>query len=387
MGLSSTKPSNLPTLKSARIPFLDVFEYSDSSVKPLPSTSICQNETHRKVISDVHLKSKRDRPYEVEFYPRPLKSQAGTPQGSTRPDDEAKAFERQEWEMGKRDGLNHFAPYLTKLIETIPTEDLRSAELTWYNDHTGLKADLEWWNLNPRDRSKSGWKGTNNPFSDRVDTVDLSQGDISIPFDIGNLNLDDPQEMIDFSQRSHRQQLDADRSLLFNSRLTSENASGTEKQGYDYVIRQELTDWTDFLGIDKRTKLPGRYHLSIIRSLLSSEAEERRQWIKDNIKHSASSPINRYTHQDDEISYVKGMTNDEFLMNISTNKNAMDVVKNCNELINVLPFHDEFEQSWMTLTCSYMGEGKPWIRIRQLENNNETEPYSRLNGVEIVYND
>ncbi|WVQ62438.1 uncharacterized protein L199_000578 [Kwoniella botswanensis] len=87
------------------------------------------------------------------------------------------------------------------------------------------------------------------------------------------------------------------------------------------------------------------------------------------------------------MSYVKGMTNDEFLMNISKNKNAMDVIKKCNELINVLPIHDEFEQSWMTLTCSYVGGGKPWIRLRQLENNNETEPYSRLNGVEIVYND
>ncbi|OCF59406.1 hypothetical protein L486_02071 [Kwoniella mangroviensis CBS 10435] len=202
-----------------------------------------------------------------------------------------------------------------------------------------------------------------------------------------NLDLENPDDLVEFSQRSQRQQLDTDLSLLFDSRLTSKNARGTEKQEPRVGIKQELTNATDFLHIDKKNNIPRRYHLSIIQSLLSSEAEERRQWIKDNIKHSASSPINRYTHQDDEISYVKGMTNDEFLMNISTNKNAMDVVKNCNELINVLPFHDEFEQSWMTLTCSYMGEGKPWIRIRQLENNNETEPYSRLNGVEIVYND
>ncbi|WVQ62437.1 uncharacterized protein L199_000577 [Kwoniella botswanensis] len=239
MGSNSTKPSSLPPLESTRIPFLHVFECQSSSGELLSSNSIRQDRRHRKVISDVHLKSKRDGIYEVEFRPRRLKPQDEIPHedGETGLKNNTRIFQRQ----GGRDheGLNDFAPYLTKLIETIPTEDLRSAELTWYDDRTGLIAELEWWNLNPRTKSKSSWKGTIKPFSALDNTVNLTPGDISIPYDIGNLDLDDPQEMIEFSQRSHRHQLDADRSLLFNSRLTSKNARGTETQGYEFGIKQE----------------------------------------------------------------------------------------------------------------------------------------------------
>ncbi|WVQ62446.1 uncharacterized protein L199_000586 [Kwoniella botswanensis] len=231
--------------------------------------------------------------------------------------------------------LTTFAPYLTSLLQNVPTLQMRVANLSCYDHISKCKAKLTWRPLDEGGDGKS-WKG--------VIQVDCTPGTLIdcrwtkhdqelinkerrewmvIPYDPGNWNYDDPDEIVRFSALRNQRQINEELSRLFENPSTT-GTTGTSEVVGEKMNKQKTLDSTKIKEVNWRTNRPSEMSIDTIQTFGDT--------MEIPIGYNS---MNRSDLTNNQLIGIDNKTEDEELTK---------VLFWSNRLINSLPFRKSCEE-------------------------------------------